>query len=103
MPTAPTIQTTTPPARWARVLRGRPADDVTVARRRWWTLVVLNVSLLLIVMDNTILNVALPTLARDLDATGSQLQWIVDSYVLVFAGLLLAAAPWATASAAVAH
>ena len=89
MPTAPTIQTTTPPARWARVLRGRPVDDVTVRRRRWWTLVVLNVSLLLIVMDNTILNVALPTLARDLDATGSQLQWIVDSYVLVFAGLLL--------------
>lgn len=46
-------------------------------------------SLLLIVLDNTIVNVALPTLQRDLDATTSQLQWIVDSYVLVFAGLLL--------------
>jgi EmrB/QacA subfamily drug resistance transporter len=66
-------------------------DDTTINRRRWWTLVVLNVSLFIIVMDNTILNVALPTLARDLDATGSQLQWIVDSYVLVFAGLLLCA------------
>jgi EmrB/QacA subfamily drug resistance transporter len=40
-------------------------------------------------MDNTILNVAMPTLVRDLDATASQLQWFVDSYVLVFAGLVL--------------
>ena len=46
-------------------------------------------SLLLIVMDNTIVNVALPTLQRELDASTSQLQWIVDSYILVFAGLLL--------------
>jgi EmrB/QacA subfamily drug resistance transporter len=66
-------------------------DAETVHRRRWWTLAVLNVSLLLIIMDNTILNVALPTLARDLHASGSQLQWMVDSYVLVFAGLLLSA------------
>jgi MFS family permease len=40
-------------------------------------------------MDNTILNVTLPTLARDLGATASQLQWMVDAYILVFAGLLL--------------
>jgi EmrB/QacA subfamily drug resistance transporter len=90
--TATATATITPPTgRWARIVRGRPMDAATVARRRWGTLVVLNVSLLLIVMDNTILNVALPTLARDLDASGSQLQWIVDSYVLVFAGLLLCA------------
>ena len=57
--------------------------------RRWWALLVLSLSLVVIGMDNTILNVALPTLVRDLDATASQLQWIVDSYVLVFAGLLL--------------
>ncbi|HEX2118634.1 MAG TPA: MFS transporter, partial [Acidimicrobiales bacterium] len=48
-------------------------------------------SLMVIGVDNTILNVALPTLVRDLDATTSQLQWIVDSYTLVFAGLLLTA------------
>jgi EmrB/QacA subfamily drug resistance transporter len=42
-------------------------------------------------LDNTILNVALPTLARDLHASTSQLQWIVDAYVIVFAGLLLTA------------
>src|SRR4051794_11713323 len=59
--------------------------------RRWWTLVVLCLSLLVIGLDNTILNVALPTLQRDLDASASQLQWIVDVYMLVFAGVLLTA------------
>ena len=50
---------------------------------------VLCLSLLVISIDNSILNVALPTLVRDLGATPSQLQWIVDAYILVFAGLLL--------------
>jgi EmrB/QacA subfamily drug resistance transporter len=59
--------------------------------RRWWILGVLCASLLVIVLDNTILNVAIPTIVRDLDATNSQLQWMVDSYTLVFAGLLLTA------------
>jgi EmrB/QacA subfamily drug resistance transporter len=59
--------------------------------RRWWTLGVLCLSLVVISLDNTILNVALPTLERDLDASSGQLQWIVDAYMLVFAGLLLAA------------
>ena len=59
--------------------------------RRWWTLVVLCFSLLVIGLDNTILNVALPTLQEDLDASASQLQWIVDSYMLVFAAALLTA------------
>ena len=58
-------------------------------RRRWWTLGVLSLSLVIIGLDNTILNVALPTLQRDLSASASELQWMVDSYVLVFAGLLL--------------
>jgi EmrB/QacA subfamily drug resistance transporter len=59
--------------------------------RRWWILGVLCLSLLVIGLDNTILNVALPTLVRDLGASNSQLQWIVDAYTLVFAGLLLTA------------
>jgi MFS transporter, DHA2 family, multidrug resistance protein len=62
-----------------------------VHERRWWILGVLCLSLLIIVMDNTILNVAIPSLIRDLDASNSEVQWIVDSYVLVFAGLLLTA------------
>jgi EmrB/QacA subfamily drug resistance transporter len=60
-------------------------------RRRWWTLAVLSISLLVISLDNTILNVALPAIARDLDASTSALEWVVDAYMLVFAGLLLTA------------
>src|SRR6188508_3612989 len=59
--------------------------------QRYWILGVLCLSLLVIIVDNSILNVAIPTLVRDLDATNSQLQWMVDSYTLVFAGLLLSA------------
>lgn len=59
-------------------------------RRRWWMLAVLSVSLVIIGLDNTILNVALPTIQRELGSSASELQWIVDAYVLVFAGLLLA-------------
>jgi EmrB/QacA subfamily drug resistance transporter len=57
--------------------------------RRWLILSVLCFSLLVIVLDNSILNVALPSIVRELHATNSQLQWMVDSYTLVFAGLLL--------------
>ena len=66
-------------------------DATTAHQRRWWTLGVLCVSLLVIGLDNTILNVALPTLVEDLHATASQQQWIVDAYTLVFASLLLTA------------
>jgi MFS family permease len=52
---------------------------------------VLCVSLLIETLDNTVVNVVLPTLVRDLHATTSQLQWIVDAYVMAFAGLLLVA------------
>ncbi|MHB8671105.1 MAG: DHA2 family efflux MFS transporter permease subunit [Acidimicrobiales bacterium] len=66
-------------------------DAKTIHDRRWFTLLVLCFSLMVIGLDNTILNVALPTLVRQLHASESQLQWMVDSYVLVFAGLLLTA------------
>ena len=59
--------------------------------RRWQALIVLAVSLLVISVGNTILNVALPTIQQELDASSSELQWIVDGYLLVYAGLLLAA------------
>jgi EmrB/QacA subfamily drug resistance transporter len=59
--------------------------------RRWAILAVLCASVFVVVLDGTIVNVTLPTLARDLGASTSDLQWIVDSYVLVFAGLLMAA------------
>jgi EmrB/QacA subfamily drug resistance transporter len=62
-----------------------------IHRRRWATLAVLCLSLLVIGIDNTVLNVALPTLVEELGASASQQQWIVDAYVLVFASLLLTA------------
>ncbi len=73
--------------------RESPAPPVgeSTQPRRWLALAVLCVSLLIVNLDNTVLNVALPTLVRDLHATSSQLQWVVDSYALVFAGLLLVA------------
>src|SRR6476620_8147265 len=56
--------------------------------RRWWTLAVLCLSLLIVFVGNSSLNVTIPTLSRELSATESQLQWVVASYSLVFAGLL---------------
>jgi EmrB/QacA subfamily drug resistance transporter len=63
-------------------------DSVQYARR-WKTLGVLSLSLVIIGLDTTILNVALPTLQDEFNASASKLQWMVDSYLLVFAGLLL--------------
>ena len=57
--------------------------------KRWWALGALCLNLVVIGMDNTVLNVALPTLSKDLHPSASQLEWMVDSYTLVFAGLLL--------------
>src|SRR4051795_10340192 len=71
-----------------RALQSRAAGQVADPRR-WWTLVVLCLSLFIVVIGNTALNVAIPTLVRDIGATDTQLQWMVDSYSLVFAGLLL--------------
>jgi EmrB/QacA subfamily drug resistance transporter len=60
-----------------------------VSNRRWLALVFIIISLLVITLDNTVLNVALPSISRDLNASSSALQWIVDAYVLVLAGCLL--------------
>jgi EmrB/QacA subfamily drug resistance transporter len=76
-------QSTVPSVLADPVLRDR------AAARRWWTLGVLCFTLVVISVDTTIVNVALPTIQADLGASTSDLQWIVDSYVLVLAGLLL--------------
>ncbi|HEY7106674.1 MAG TPA: MFS transporter, partial [Acidimicrobiia bacterium] len=60
-------------------------------QRRWWTLGVLCLSLLIVFVGNSSLNVTIPTLSRELDATTSQLQWVVAAYSLTFAGLLFTA------------
>ena len=64
-----------------------PIDELDP--RRWWTLAVLCTSVVLIAIDTTILNVAIPTLGRTVADSTGELQWIVDAYTVVFAGLLL--------------
>jgi EmrB/QacA subfamily drug resistance transporter len=59
--------------------------------RRWWILLVLCLSLLVLVVDNLVLTLAIPSLMSDLSATPADVQWIIDAYILVFAGLLLTA------------
>lgn len=65
-----------------------PTDSVYY-RRRWLGLLFIGISVIVISLDNTILNVALPSITTDLSATTTDIQWIVDGYVLVFATLLL--------------
>ena len=57
--------------------------------RRWWILVVLCLSSLVLVIDSMALTVAVPQMTKDLGASAQATQWILDSYILVFAGLLL--------------
>jgi EmrB/QacA subfamily drug resistance transporter len=76
-----------------RADRSGPSEDPESSdrkyRMRWWILAVLSASLLIIIVDDPIVNVALPTLQRELGASAAALQWIVNSYILVFGGLLL--------------
>ena len=68
-----------------------PILDPEVHARRWQILGVMCLSLLVVMLANTSMNVALPILSGALGATSTDLQWIVDSYSLVFAGLLFTA------------
>lgn len=63
--------------------------DQAAYNNRWRSLLFICTSLLVIALDNTILNVALPSISNQLGASASDLQWIVDAYILVFAALLL--------------
>ncbi|GAA2906277.1 MFS transporter [Streptosporangium fragile] len=69
----------------------QPARPAAGDRRRWITLALMCSGLLLVALDSTVLNVALPALAADLAPSGTQLLWIVDIYSLVVAGLLVSA------------
>lgn len=70
---------------------GVERDAAASDPKRWTVLAVLCLSLLVVGIDGTIVNVALPTLVRDLHTSSSELQWIIDSYTIVFAGFLLIA------------
>ena len=58
-------------------------------RMRWWTLVVIAISVVIVVLDSTIVNIALPTLQSEMNTTLSELQWIINAYIMVFAALML--------------
>ena len=57
--------------------------------KKWWTLMAVAFGLFMIMLDNTVVNVALPAIARDLHISISELEWIVTGYALVFAALLI--------------
>ena len=79
------------PAALAPVALEPHTVDPVVHRRRWAILTVLCTSLMIVIIGNTALNVAIPRLAEDLHASTSRLQWMVDAYGLVFAGMLFTA------------
>src|SRR6266513_4074574 len=66
-------------------------EQPSIHARRWSLLAIMCLSLVLVVMTVSGLNTALPTIQGDLGASASDLQWIIDSYAIVFAGLLLSA------------
>ena len=59
--------------------------------RKWWTLVLISIATFMLLLDITVVNVALPDIQRDLDASLSSLQWVVDAYALTLAAFLLTA------------
>jgi EmrB/QacA subfamily drug resistance transporter len=59
--------------------------------RKWWTLVLISIATFMLLLDITVVNVALPDIQRDLDASLSSLQWVVDAYSLMLAAFLLTA------------
>src|SRR6476660_9132414 len=67
------------------------AGRVNASNAKWYTLGAACFGLFMAILDNLVVNIAMPTIARDLDAKTSQLQWIVSAYTLVFASLQITA------------
>jgi len=65
------------------------SDDHTADRRKWFGLVVISIAVALIIVDSTIVNVAIPSIVDDLGISSTQVQWVQESYTLVFAALLI--------------
>src|SRR5947199_4341934 len=57
--------------------------------RKWWTLAAVAIGLFMIMLDNTVVNVALPSIQNDLHISTSELEWVVNAYALTFGVLLL--------------
>ena len=63
--------------------------NIDDADRRWWTLGAMCFALFMVMLDNTVVNVALPSIQRDLGVSTSNLEWTVNAYTLTFAVLLV--------------
>src|SRR3954462_7668116 len=61
----------------------------TAENRKWWTLVAVSIGLFMMMLDNTVVNVALPSIRNDLGISISELEWVVNAYALTFGVLLL--------------
>ena len=61
---------------------------ITDDNRKWWTLGAMCFALFMVMLDNTVVNVALPSIQRDLNAHISQLEWVINGYTLTFAVLI---------------
>ncbi|MCX5241923.1 MFS transporter [Streptomyces prunicolor] len=88
MPTSPkplTEEVTAPQASPAVAVADADAPD----RRRWWVLIVIAIAQLMVVLDVTIVNIAMPSAQRDLGFSDGNRQWIVTAYALAFGSLLL--------------
>ena len=83
--------TARPASRPATAGSSPTSPDVTHSARRWWALVAIAASVLVVGLDLTVLNLALPTMAVSLHASTGDLQWIADAYSLVLAALILPA------------
>jgi MFS family permease len=64
---------------------------LTEANRRWWTLAGTSMGLFVLMLDSTVINVALPDIARELDATTAGLQWVMNAYLLMLAAFVVSA------------
>src|ERR1700741_5256542 len=69
-----------------------PTTQTQDTTRRMWTLVLVSVGLFMMVLDNLVVNVALPSIHRDLGASIQTLEWTVNAYILAYAVLLLTGA-----------
>src|SRR5579863_4078006 len=69
-----------------------PSTEAVASRNRIWTLLIVSVGLFMVVLDNLIVSVALPSIHRDLGASMQSLEWTVNAYVLAYAVLLLTGA-----------
>src|SRR5919206_2381807 len=78
------------PPNTLRMVGQRPVGTVTAMATKWWTLLVVCLAIFMLLLDVTIVNVALPDIQRELGSSFEDLQWVVDAYALALAALLLA-------------